>query len=89
MSRSLSFSQQAYDAMEKMSRTDYLRIKKKLQYFISLDDPLSTAKPLIQSSLWSYRWRVGEWRIIFDIDREWHIIIVLVIGRRKDIYRQK
>ncbi|USN56353.1 MAG: hypothetical protein H6766_04770 [Candidatus Peribacteria bacterium] len=51
MSRSLSFSQQAYDAMEKMSRTDYLRIKKKLQYFISLDDPLSTAKPLIQSSL--------------------------------------
>jgi mRNA interferase RelE/StbE len=33
-----------------------------------------------------YRFRVGDYRIIFDIEKNKLLILVLKIGRRKDVY---
>jgi mRNA interferase RelE/StbE len=49
-------------------------------------DPLNYARKMIDPSLGSYRFRIGDYRVIFDI--EGNEIIVLRVGHRKEIYRR-
>jgi Cytotoxic translational repressor of toxin-antitoxin stability system len=48
-------------------------------------DPLSYARRMVDPSLGSYRFRVGDYRVIFDLEGD--EIIVLRVGHRKEIYR--
>lgn len=50
------------------------------------EDPLNYAEILSDSVLGSYRFRIGDYRVIFDI--EGHDIVILRIGHRRDIYRR-
>jgi len=59
------------------------RIASKLQQYAR--DPKQYARKLINSRLGDYRFRMGEYRVIFDIED--HQLIILRIGLRKDIYR--
>ncbi len=34
-----------------------------------------------------YRWRIGRIRVIYEIQKDVLIILVLKIGQRKDVYR--
>jgi mRNA interferase RelE/StbE len=36
----------------------------------------------------SYRVRVGDYRIVFDVDTKTEVITVLALGDRKDIYKR-
>ena len=49
-------------------------------------DPLLHAEPLKQSELGSYRFRIGDYRVVFDIEGD--EIVVLRVGHRRDIYRR-
>ena len=49
-------------------------------------DPLRHAEPLKQSELGSYRFRIGDHRVIFDLVGE--EIVVLRVGHRREIYRR-
>lgn len=35
-----------------------------------------------------YRVRVGDYRIVYQIEDDWLIVLVVRIGNRKDIYRK-
>lgn len=35
-----------------------------------------------------YRLRVGDWRVIYDLDDESQVMIVLVIGPRGQVYKK-
>ncbi|HEY5932735.1 MAG TPA: type II toxin-antitoxin system RelE/ParE family toxin [Nitrospira sp.] len=48
--------------------------------------PLSHAEPLKQSELGSYRFRIGDYRVVFDLEGEQ--IVVLRVGHRRDIYKR-
>ena len=48
-------------------------------------DPLGYARRMVDPSLGSYRFRVGDYRVIFDLEGD--EIIVLRVGHRKEIYR--
>ncbi len=50
------------------------------------DDPLRFAEKLSDASLGGYRFRVGDYRVIFDI--EGSEIVVLRVGHRREIYRR-
>lgn len=61
------------------------RIIKKLDFYSRTQNPIRFAEPLKDRDFGEYRFRVGDYRIIFDIvDQE---IVILVVGHRKDIYR--
>ncbi len=64
------------------------RILDKLDFFINTGRPLSFAKRLKNPSLGNYRFRIGDYRIIFDIDTKGNISVLLIlkIGHRRDIY---
>ena len=50
------------------------------------DDPLKYAEKIADPSLGSYRFKIGDYRIIFDIEK--NNIVILRVGHRRDIYRK-
>jgi len=59
------------------------RVAKKLIYLKS--DPINLSKALIDSEQGQYRFRVGDFRICFDIDG--NKIVVNRIRHRKEVYK--
>ncbi len=60
-------------------------IIKKLEFFISTPNPLEHAESLTQSKIGQYRFRIGDYRVIFDVEEE--KIIILTLGHRREIYK--
>ena len=48
--------------------------------------PSTIAERLTESELGSYRFRVGDYRVIFDLEGD--EIVVLRVGHRREIYRR-
>lgn len=48
-------------------------------------NPLKHAQKLINPKIGEYRFRIGDYRVIFDIDFE--NIVILRIGHRKKLYK--
>lgn len=58
------------------------------QRLATLDDPRSTGKALTSPQLGIYwRYRVGDYRIICDIQDRALCILVIEVGNRRDVYR--
>ncbi|HLZ14577.1 MAG TPA: type II toxin-antitoxin system RelE/ParE family toxin, partial [Candidatus Saccharimonadales bacterium] len=63
------------------------QIVKKLRFFMEQPDPLQFATSLVNfTKAGSYRFRVGKYRIVFDVAD--NIIFVLHIEHRRDVYRR-
>jgi mRNA interferase RelE/StbE len=50
-------------------------------------DPLKYAERLTDSRLGTYRFRIGDYRVVFDLEGD--EIVVLRVGHRKNIYRKR
>lgn len=85
MSYKVLLTAQAKKDVAKLSVTIKRQLYKKLVYFASLDDIKTAAKKLNNYDAGEYRLRVGNFRIILDLDR--YTLVVLRIQHRKDIYR--
>ncbi|MBI5412605.1 type II toxin-antitoxin system RelE/ParE family toxin [Candidatus Peregrinibacteria bacterium] len=64
------------------------RIIKKILFFSQQKNPLIFAKRLTNAALGEYRFRVGDYRILFDVDSKGAIQILMILGikHRKDVY---
>jgi mRNA interferase RelE/StbE len=51
------------------------------------DNPLQYAERLTNLELGGYRFRIGDYRVVFDM--EGNDIVVLRVGHRKEIYKRK
>ena len=69
----------------KLDKETQSAIVKKLSFFVSTPNPLSFAKRLTRMMTGRYRFRIGDYRVIFDVQGD--IIVVLAIGHRSEIYR--
>lgn len=83
MKYKLLYTKSAADDIQKLDRVTKKRIRQKLESYSN--DPLGHAKKLINSALGSYRFRAGNYRIVFDL--EGNKIIILRIGHRREIYK--
>lgn len=81
------FKPSALRDLKKLPRPVQRRIVQKLDFYIAVADPLEFARPLSDRRYGEYRFRVGDYRIIFDFDKKRQAIIVLAVGDRKDIYK--
>ena len=61
------------------------RIKNATENLAKFPD-ISNIKKLSTHPLADYRLRVGDYRILFDIDWEKKVICILKIGHRKSVY---
>lgn len=82
---SYGFKPSAVKELKKLPTDIQKRIIKKLNFFTSNDDPLIFADALVNSDLGSYRFRIGDYRVIFDLEED--MVVVLSVGHRRNIYR--
>ncbi len=87
MSYKIFFTKEAEKDISKLDKTVKKQLYKKFVYFSELHDIKVVAKKLINHEAGEYRLRVGNFRIIFDLDK--HQIIVLRVQHRKDVYSKK
>ena len=62
------------------------RIIGKLEFFLQQENPLYFAEVLTDTKIGRFRFRVVDYRVIFDIVKE-NTIMILDVDHRKNIYR--
>ena len=85
MAYRLEISGKAKKDIQSLDPVIQKRIVKKLQYFLAQKDPLSFASPLVNSKDGDYRWRIGHYRAIFDVNDS--VILLLRVQHRGEVYR--
>ena len=63
------------------------RLKKKFVAWSKSDQPLDLAVRLTKPADAQYRLRVGNYRVLFDVDNKRGLIIVLKVQHRSQVYR--
>ena len=79
------FRPQAEKEYKKLPRNVQIQIRDKLRHYLFSDNPLSFASYLKDPSLGTYRYRIGDYRVIFDVQDD--KLIILTLGNRRDIYQ--
>lgn len=87
MTRKLLYRKPAVKAIRKLPPHIQKRLKLKLEWFIAQADPLDFAEALTKPADAQYRFRVGDYRILFDVEGQ--NIVVLYVQHRRDVYRRK
>jgi len=77
------FTRRALRDWERLSEKIQERIGKKLKDYE--ENPFTYARKLTSPKIGSYRFRIGDYRVIVDIEGD--EIIVLRIGHRREIYQ--
>ncbi|QEI40627.1 Toxin RelG [Dolichospermum sp. UHCC 0315A] len=85
MSYSVSFESESITDLDNLDQVVRLRILNKIQR-LSLNFEQIT--PLSLTGQWSgfYKLRVGDYRVIYELDIEEQLIIIIRIGHRREIY---
>lgn len=86
----VAFSDQAKKTLWKMDKHEAMLIlgwiRKHLE---NCADPRQHGKPLVATHRCKWRYRVGEYRILANIMADIVLILVVAIGHRQDIYKDK
>lgn len=80
----LVYTKTAFKDIQKLDNVARKRIKIKLEDLSK--NPKSSAKKLTNSSIGQYRFRIGNYRVVFDIDKQ--NIVILRVGHRREIYKK-
>ncbi len=87
MAYKVLITHEAKKDIDGMEVTVRKQLHKKLLYCASLVDIKVVAKKLTDYEAGEYRIRVGNYRIIFDLDK--HSMVILRVQHRKNVYKQK
>lgn len=84
----IEISRTAERQITKLNRdTQRLILRFLRQRVATADNPRQWGKPLQGEKQGLWRYRVGDYRLICDIQDERITVLVLVVGHRKDVYR--
>ncbi len=71
--------------LKAISKLEKAQIKKAIEKKLTID-PISFGKPLQYSLRGLRRLRVGDYRVIFQIEEKSKTVLVVKIGHRKEVY---
>jgi mRNA interferase RelE/StbE len=82
----LVFSRQASKTFRRIPTDTAENIRKKLELLANEPyAPNNNVKKLVERS--GYRLRVGDWRVIYEIEDDRLVILIVAVGLRGEIYR--
>lgn len=61
-------------------------MKQKIADYLIMDNPLMYAVKLKNTKTGTYRWQIGDYRLIFDIDK--NKIVLLRVQHRREVYKK-
>lgn len=82
------YTNKAIKELKKLDIVVAQKIVKKIGFYSKKDKPLSYAKKLKPPFDDLFRFRIGDYRVIFDMDNKGKLVVltVLTVKHRKDIY---
>lgn len=83
----IDFTSQAEKELKKIDKPDAKKIKQKLESLIEGASNLDIKK-LEATSEPTYRLRVGDYRIVFEVKHTIITILVIGVAHRKEVYRR-
>jgi mRNA interferase RelE/StbE len=85
MSFSLSFEPESIADLDNLTQTVQVRIIGKINWLKNNFEQISPL-PLTANLSGFYKLRVGDYRAIYEFDRELQAIIIVRVGHRSEIY---
>lgn len=87
MAWTIEYSERALKSLKKMDRQSARRILDFLEQRIAtMDDPRASGKPLKGDLGVFWRYRVGDYRVLCEIQDGRLVILAALIGHRKEVY---
>lgn len=82
------YSEKAKEHLKKFPQETVQRIVNKIFYYRNQENPLKFAKRLKNREIGQFRFRIGDYRAIFDMDYTANppTITILAIKHRKNVY---
>ena len=75
--------------LRKIDKKEREKIREYLEnYIVNLDNPRSFGKALKGTHSEFWRYRVGHYRIICELDDDSITVLVIRVGHRKEIYKK-
>jgi len=85
MTYALQFKPSAIKQLEKLSRDVQKRIAAKIQAL--RDDPFPERSKKLSGVPDTWRIRIGDYRVIYQVHRGILLVLVLTVGHRREVYR--
>lgn len=82
----IKFEEGARRSLEKLDKTIRQQIENYLDRLLTIENPRLRGKGLTASRAGQWRYRVGDYRIICEIQDKVLVVLVLEIGHRSKIY---
>lgn len=82
----VEFLPKAADELERLDNSIMERILSKLKWFAD-NSEIIVPEPLTGKLKGLFKLRVGSYRIVYSLDRDKRIIIVHLVGHRREVYR--
>lgn len=88
MTYNIIFTEKAKKEFKKLDKPIKQQIEKFLDKLVNRDDPYTLGSPLEEnlSSFWKFR--VGDYRLIAEIQDDLFVVLMLAVGHRRDIYKK-
>jgi mRNA interferase RelE/StbE len=85
MAYSVIYQASAEAALRKLPREIQIRILRKLDQLAVNPFPPGTEKLSAAIDLW--RIRIGDYRVVYTVERKELLVLVLKVGHRREVYR--
>ena len=83
----VKFTRSAERDMEELGSVVAARMMKKILWHAENNEK-EVPLPLSGRFKEFYKWRVGDWRVIYSMDRTKGILVIEMVGHRREIYRK-
>lgn len=81
----LFFDKPAAKQLAKLSKKSYEKVKKSIEALAENPRPVGCLK--LKGNGDAYRIRIGDFRVIYEIEDDVLIVVVVSVGDRKEVYR--
>lgn len=85
----IDFTKAADKALRKLDRPTAGRVLVELEEIAKLGDPRSRGKALTGNLAGLWRYRVGDYRVVCDIEDGVLVILVVDVAHRREVYRRR
>lgn len=86
MTYTVKLAREAESDLEDLHRADRRLFERLLRKIETLSDSPQEGKPLVGNHKGEYSLRVGNYRIVYELDATKHIVYILTVKHRKHVY---
>ena len=85
----IEVSERALRSLRKMDKQIARRVRDELLEIAKLEDPRSRGKVLTGNLAGVWRYRIGDYRILCDIEDGRLVILVIDVAHRREVYKRR